>query len=174
MLGDEPYSTMCSMAGKVAFVGGGPQLQNVEHSQMVPQTGRPAAGEGQGGADPVGLGGPGGPGKGGHGLPRTRRWTQWSAARSRAQQGAYIQWANALHHSLIKFDECRLGQVVMKSTTLSMDLPLHRWHDLRCNHGAQSRGEKLNSSDLSLMQGLAAAILCTGGSRWPHWGKNGG
>ena len=49
---------------------------------------------------------------------------------------AYIQWANALHHSLIKFDECRLGQVVVKSTTLSTDLPPHHWHDLRCNHGA--------------------------------------
>ena len=81
---------------------------------------------------------------------------------------AYIQWANALHHSLIKFDECRLGQVVVKSTTLSTDLPLHHWHDLRCNHGAHPRGEKLNSSDLSrypeqMMQGLAAAILCRAG-----------
>ena len=62
---------------------------------------------------------------------------------------AYIQWANALHHSLIKFDESRLGQVVVKSTTLSTDLPLHHWHDLRRNHGAHPRGEKLNSSDLS-------------------------
>ena len=26
---------------------------------------------------------------------------------------AYVQWARALHHSLIKFDECRLGQVVV-------------------------------------------------------------
>ena len=41
MLGDEPYSTMCSMA----MAG----LQNVEHSQMVPQTGRPAAGAGRSG-----------------------------------------------------------------------------------------------------------------------------
>ena len=38
---------------------------------------------------------------------------------------AYVQWARALHHSLIKFDECRLGQVVVKSTALSTDLPLH-------------------------------------------------
>ena len=81
---------------------------------------------------------------------------------------AYIQWASALHHSLIKFDECRLGQVVVKSTTLSTDLPLHHWHDLRCNHGSHPRGEKLNSSDLSrypeqMMQGLAAAILCRAG-----------
>ena len=34
---------------------------------MVPQTGWPTAGEGQGGADPVGLRGPGAPGNGGHG-----------------------------------------------------------------------------------------------------------
>ena len=56
----------------------------------------------------------------------------------------------------------------MKSTTLSTDLPLRHWHDLRCNHGAHPRGEKLNSSDLSqypeqMMQGLAAAILCRAG-----------
>ena len=56
---------------------------------------------------------------------------------------AYVQWARALHHSLIKFDECRLGQVVVKSTALSTDLPLHHWHDLRCNHGSHPRGEKL-------------------------------
>ena len=31
------------------------------------------------------------------------------------------------HTALIKFDECRLGQVVVKSTTLSTDLPLHHW-----------------------------------------------
>ena len=71
---------------------------------------------------------------------------------------AYVQWARALHHSLIKFDECRLGQVVVKSTALSTD----HWHDLRCNHGSHPRGEKLNSSDLSrypeqMMQGLAGS-----------------
>ena len=79
---------------------------------------------------------------------------------------AYIQWASALHHSLIKFDECRLGQVVVKSTTLSTDLPLHHWHDLRCNHGLTPD----NSSDLSrypeqMMQGLAAAFA----GRDPSW-----
>ena len=57
---------------------------------------------------------------------------------------------------------------VVKSTALSTDLPLHHWHDLRCNHGSHPRGEKLNSSDLSrypeqMMQGLAAAILCRAG-----------
>ena len=56
MLGEEPYSTMCSMAmaGKVALVD----------PQVVPQTGWPAAGEGESRADRVGLRGLG---DGGHG-----------------------------------------------------------------------------------------------------------
>ena len=104
-------------------------------------------------------------GKGGKGKSPNTSSTPWP---DHWVTRAYIQWANALHHSLIKFDECRLGQVVVKSTTLSTDLPLHHWHDLRCNHGAHPRGEKLNSSDLSrypeqMMQGLAAAILCRAG-----------
>ena len=37
---------------------------------------------------------------------------------------AYIKWANQLHHHRIKFDQCRLGQMVVKATTLSTDLPL--------------------------------------------------
>ena len=78
---------------------------------------------------------------------------------------AYIGWANSIHHSLIKFDECRLGQVVVKATALSTDLPLHHWHGLRCNHEEHPRREKLNSSDLSrypeeMMQSLAAATVC--------------
>ena len=47
---------------------------------------------------------------------------------------ACIKWANQLHHHRIKFDQCRLGQMVVKATTLSTDLPLHHWQDLRCNH----------------------------------------
>ena len=150
--------------GQGRLCGGRPQLQNVEHSQMVPQTGRPTTGEGQGGADPVGLGGPGAPGNGGHGqrqmyltslayqglgqltvpqvcssfLKHPMDPIECSKSPSAARCSsicvtrAYIQWANALHHSLIKFDECRLGQVVVKSTSLSTDLPLRHWHDLRC------------------------------------------
>ena len=88
------------------------------------------------------------------------------AQRGAHRSGSHGPTFNGRTH--IKFDECRLGQVV-KSTTLSTDLPLHHWHDLRCNHGAHPRGEKLNSSDLSrcpeqMMQGLAAAILCRAGA----------
>ena len=53
--------------GQGRLCGGRPQLQDVEHSEMVPQTGWPAASEGQSGADPVRLRGPGAPGYGGHG-----------------------------------------------------------------------------------------------------------
>ena len=142
--------------------------------------------EGQGGADPVRLGGPGAPGKGGDNdsvlmlrqMYLTLLAYQGLGQRTVPQVGssflehpmdpmecrkspsaarcstiwvtrAYIQWANALHHSLIKFDECCLGQVVVKSTTLSRDLPLHHWHDLRCNHGAHPRKEKLNSTPVT-------------------------
>ena len=136
------YDVLHGHGGQGRLCGGRPQLQDVEHSQMVPKTGWPVRGRAE--------------------------QTLWgledldpSAARCSSiwVTRAYIQWANALHHSLIKFDECRLGQVVVKT-----DLPLHHWHDLRCNHGAHPRGEKLNSSDLSrypeqMMQGLAAAIL---------------
>ena len=81
------------------------------------------------------------------------QWAQWSAARARAQRGAHRSgshgptFANALHHSLIKFDECRLGQVVVKSTT-STDLPLHHWHDLRCNHGAHPSSTPVTSAGI--------------------------
>ena len=37
---------------------------------------------------------------------------------------AYIQWANALHHSLIKFDECRLGQVAPQGGKAQLQTPL--------------------------------------------------
>ena len=76
---------------------------------------------------------------------------------------AYIKWANQLHHHRIKFDQCRLGQMVVKATTLSTDLPLHHWQDLRCNHSGHQPLEDLQSSDLSrypdqMMLGLAQAI----------------
>ena len=55
---------------------------------------------------------------------------------------ASIKWANQMHHHRIKFDQCRLGQMVVKATTLSTDLPLHHWQDLRCNHsGHQPVGD---------------------------------
>ena len=50
---------------------------------------------------------------------------------------------------LIDLGHAGLRSMGKKSTALSTDLPLHHWHDLRCNHGSHPRGEKLNSSDLS-------------------------
>ena len=69
MLGEEPYSTMCSMAmaGKVALVGGGPNCRTWSILKWFPQTGWPTAGEGQSRADLVGLRGLGAQGYGGHG-----------------------------------------------------------------------------------------------------------
>ena len=184
MLGDE----LCSMAMAGKVVGGGPNCRTWSILRWFPKPGGPPPARGRAEQTLVGLGGPGASGKGGHGqrqrahaptdvpdfLEHPMDPMECSKSPSAARCSsiwvtrAYIQWANALHHSLIKFDECRLGQVVVKSTTLPTDLPLHHWHDLRCNHGAHFRGEKLNSSHLSrhpeqMMQGLAAAILCRAG-----------
>ena len=76
---------------------------------------------------------------------------------------AYIRWANSLRHHRIKFDQCQLGQVVTKSTTLSTDLPLHHWQDLRCTHPTHTTPDNMKSSDLSrypwdMMLGIVAAI----------------
>ena len=138
--------------GQGRIGGRWPQLQDVEHPQVVPQTGWLTAGEGQSRADLVGLRGLGAQGYGGHGqrqrahappdvpdlagLQEARPadgpagWLLFfspmnpmecskspSAARCSSiwVTRAYVQWARALHHSLIKFDECRLGQVVVKS-----------------------------------------------------------
>ena len=77
---------------------------------------------------------------------------------------AYIRWANQLRHHRIKFDQCELGQVVTKATTLSTDLPLHHWQDMKCTHGTHKTSDDIKSSDLSrypwaMMEGLAAAII---------------
>ena len=74
------------------------------------------------------------------------------------------EWAKEVNHHRIHFDQCRLGQVARKSTTFSMDLPLHHWQGLQCNHGEHTRSPAMTSSDLSrypptLMTGLAAAII---------------
>ena len=49
MLGDEPYSTMCSMAmaGKVAFVGGGPNCRTWSILRWFPKPGGPPVGRGR-------------------------------------------------------------------------------------------------------------------------------
>ena len=78
----------------------------------------------------------------------------------------YDQWAKTVRHNKIHLDQCRLGQVVQKSTTLSTDLPLHHWQGLECNHGSHTKPKEMKSDDLSrhpppLMKGLAEAIIQT-------------
>ena len=169
MLGKEPYSTMCSlaMAGKVALVGGGPNCrtwsitagEGQSRADLVGLRGLGAQNYGGHGQrqrahappdvpDLAGLqGARPADGPAGwllfleHPMDPMERSKSPSAARCSSiwVTRAYVQWARPLHHSLIKFDECRLGQVVVKSTALSTDLPLHHWHDLRCNHGSRPR-----------------------------------
>ena len=61
------YDVLHGHGGQGRLGGGRPQLQDVEHPQVVPQTGWPAAGEGQSRADLVRIRGFGAPGYGGHG-----------------------------------------------------------------------------------------------------------
>ena len=88
--------------GQGRLCGGRPQLQDVEHSQMVPQTGRPAAGEGQGGADPVGLEGLEPPGNGGHGQrQRAHAPTDVPDLAGLAPPSWSTQWTNGVQQVLI-------------------------------------------------------------------------
>lgn len=75
----------------------------------------------------------------------------------------YKDWAQRVQHQKISFDQCMLGQVVQKCTTLSTTLPLHHWHGLECDHGSHKRPPSMSSSDLSrypahMMMGLVEAI----------------
>ena len=79
---------------------------------------------------------------------------------------AFRTWYPTVGHTLVKFDQCRLGQLVEKSTTISSDLDIQCWDGLRCNHPPHKLPEDMQSSDLSrypppMMQGLAGAISRT-------------
>ena len=72
-------------------------------------------------------------------------------------------WYPTVGHILVKFDQCRLGQLVPKATCLSSDLAIQCWDGLSCNHPPHKLPEDMQSSDLSwypppMMQGLAGAI----------------
>ena len=58
-------------------------------------------------------------------------------------------WQASVGHHLVKFDQCRLGQLVAKSTTLSSDLDICCWDGLKCNHPDHVLPEDMKSSDLS-------------------------
>ena len=72
-------------------------------------------------------------------------------------------WYPTVGHTLVKFDQCRLGQLVPKATCLSSDLAIQCWDGLSCNHPPHKLPEDMQSSDLSrypppMTQGLAGAI----------------
>jgi hypothetical protein len=70
------------------------------------------------------------------------------------------QRAQGVNHQKIHLDQCRLGQVVQQSTTLSTDLPLHHWQGLECNHGGHTKPKEMTSRcPPSLMAGLSDAII---------------
>ena len=76
---------------------------------------------------------------------------------------AYKVWAKHLKHRQVLFDECMLGQVSAKPTTISTDLELAHWHQMFCQHDRHRVDPSLKSSDLSryprdMMRGLAQAI----------------
>jgi len=71
-------------------------------------------------------------------------------------------WISELKLQLIHFDQCNLGQVVPKTTTLATNLPLCHWKDWFCS-GLHEHGKVLNTSDLSryppnMMKGIAEAV----------------
>ena len=58
-------------------------------------------------------------------------------------------WYPTVGHTLVKFDQCRLGQLVEKATSISSDLEIQCWDGLRCNHAPHKLPEDMQSSDLS-------------------------
>ena len=84
-------------------------------------------------------------------------------------------WMEENSLTAISFDQCRLGQLVKKATTLATDLPIQDWDQMRCTH--QSHVGTNESSTLSrypwdMMAGLAKAIAVSlaapGTSGSPH------
>lgn len=61
-------------------------------------------------------------------------------------------WSRSVRGSTITFDQCRMGQLVPKTTTVHTDMELE-WNGLRCNHNGH-KAEITDSAELS---------------RWP-WG----
>ena len=72
------------------------------------------------------------------------------------------QWTQELGLQLVHMDQCRLGQVVPKTTTLATNLPLLHWGEMFCQ-GDHSHGYVASSGDLArypplMMRGIAQAI----------------
>ena len=80
--------------------------------------------------------------------------------KTRAMQG----WLRHLGGRTLSFDQCTLGQVVRKSTTVATNLPLGHWEERRCTHGEHAKPEGMDSAELSrypeqMQRELAEAIL---------------
>ena len=61
----------------------------------------------------------------------------------------------------ISFDQCRLGQLVKKATTLATDLPIQDWDQMRCTHHSHvgtNESSTLSRYPWDMMAGLAQAI----------------
>ena len=84
-------------------------------------------------------------------------------------------WMEENSLTAISFDQCRLGQLVKKATTLATDLPLKDWDQMRCTHRSHvgtNESSTLSRYPWDMMAGLAKAIagsLAAPGHIWiPH------
>jgi hypothetical protein len=73
------------------------------------------------------------------------------------QTKAVRAWIEEVKLATITFDQCRLGQIVPKTTTVATNLPLSKWNKLFCNHSQQEHMIRIEDSSTL--------------SRWP-WEMN--
>ena len=70
-------------------------------------------------------------------------------------------WMEENSLTAISFDQCRLGQLVKKATTLATDLPIQDWDQMRCTHHSHvgtNESSTLSRYAWDMMAGLAKAI----------------
>ena len=69
-------------------------------------------------------------------------------------------WMEENSLTAISFDQCRLGQLVKKATTLATDLPIQDWDQMRCSHHSHvgtNESSTLSRYPWDMMAGLAKA-----------------
>ena len=98
--------------------------------------------------------------------PADPMWASRSEHRARCSSiwntTAVQKWQQECRLNMVHFDQCRLGQVVCKTTSLATNLHLNHWNGLFCT--SESHVQSVDwSSSLSryppqMMQGLAKAI----------------
>ena len=173
LLEDQPYVKLCQAAieGRVRLVCGGPNCRTWSILRWFPKPKAPASV--RGGAEDLvwGLSSPD--------VfdnidetellsasflehPRDPVECSSSASASRCSSlwatKMFKAWYPTVGHTLVKFDQCRLGQLVPKPTCFSSDLAIQCWDGLSCNHPPYKLPEDMQSSDLSryppsMMQG---------------------